>query len=233
MSEFAIECKDVTLKTKKKTILDRVSCRVHAGSLTGLLGPNGAGKSTLFRLISGLVPPDEGSIRIFGKPAGPEQLIRMSVLPDRSSLPSWLTVGEWLELAAGLYSDWNRESCERLSKELRIDRSMKISVLSRGEDSRLQLLTCLARTAPLIILDEPFTGVDLLSREQIASSVVRDMAESGRTFLIATHDIREMENLFDRLILIEEGHIIGEEDVEQLRSQGLSVESKYREVFSS
>ncbi len=231
MSVHAIECKGVTLRDKKKIILKDVTCSVRTGRLTGLLGPNGAGKSSLFRLLSGLVRPDSGTVSIFGKPAGAEQLIQMALLPDRGSLPGWLSADEWIRLAEGLYPDWDKAAAAELAESLGVNREARIAAMSRGEEARLQLMTCLARKAPLVILDEPFTGVDLLSRERIASTVVGAMADSGRTFLIATHDIREMENLFDDLLLIEQGTIIGSRDVERLREEGHSVESIYREVF--
>ena len=232
MSAYAIECRDVTLGNKKTKILDGVTCSVRTGRLTGLLGPNGAGKSSLFRMLSGLVRPDAGTVSIFGKPASPEQLIHMALLPDRGNLPGWLTAEEWLRLAEGLYPDWDSRLAAELRESLGVKRETRIASMSRGEEARLQLLTCLARKAPLVILDEPFTGVDLLSRERIASTVVGAMAGGDRTFLIATHDIREMEHLFDDLLLIEQGAIVGTQDVERLREQGHSVESWYREVFA-
>lgn len=232
MKDYAIVCQNVSVHTKRKPILNGVTCRVPAGSLTGLLGPNGAGKSTLFRLISGLMKPDSGNIRIFGQPAGPDRLIQMAMQPDRGSLPGWLTAEEWLEMAEGLYPDWDSRMSRELQDSLEVDRMARIGSMSRGEEARLQLLTCLSRRAPLVILDEPFTGVDLLSRERIAAAVISALADGSRTFLIATHDIREMEHLFDRLILIDEGKVVGEEDVETLRQNGRSVEGYYREVFA-
>lgn len=82
----AVECEQVVLRTRKKTILDQVSLAVPAGSITGLLGPNGAGKSTLLRLITGLTRPDAGSITLFGQPAGEQMLGQLSMLPDRGGL---------------------------------------------------------------------------------------------------------------------------------------------------
>ncbi|MFF2911044.1 ABC transporter ATP-binding protein [Paenibacillus sp. NPDC057934] len=228
----AVQCQNLTLHARKKTILDDVSFHIPQGSITGLLGPNGAGKSTLLRLITGLATPDSGSVKIFGESAGVERLGQLSLLPDRSSLPGWLTVGRWLHFAEGIYPDWDNVKAEQLMGQLSVKRESRISTLSRGEEARLQLLTCLSRKAPLVILDEPFTGVDLISREEIASTVVGEMADGERTFFIATHDIREMELLFDRLILIGNGRIQGVEDVEQLRKSGQSVESRYREVFA-
>ncbi|WP_241781819.1 ABC transporter ATP-binding protein [Paenibacillus sp. DMB5] len=228
----AVECRGLGLARRKKSILQGISFDIPEGSLTGLLGPNGAGKSSLLRIIAGLAAPDTGSVRIFGQPAGIEQLGMLSLLPDRSNLPGWLSVREWLDFAAGIYPDWDPVKALELQAELNVSMEPAISSLSRGEEARLQLLTCLSRQAPLIILDEPFTGVDLLSRERIASAVVGELADGRRTFLIATHDIREMELLFDRLILIGEGTIRSIEDVDRLRRSGKSVESHYREVFA-
>lgn len=228
----AVQCEALSFHVKKKTILDDVSFQIPQGSITGLLGPNGAGKSSLLRILAGLTRPDSGTAHIFGKPAGVEQLGLLSLLPDRGQLPGWLTVEQWLYYAGGIYPDWDDSRASQLLEQLKVRQGAMISALSRGEEARLQLLTCLSRQAPLIILDEPFTGVDLISREVIASTVVGELADGVRTFLIATHDIREMELLFDRLILIGGGRIHGIEDVNQLRESGKSVESRYREVFA-
>lgn len=228
----AIRCVDVTLRVKKKTVLDGVSFEIPAGSLAGLLGPNGAGKSSLMRILTGMFPPDSERAELFCAPAGPERLGVLSFLPDRGQLPPYLGAGEWLRLAAGLYPDWSPARMEELIDKLDVDRGQRIGSMSRGQEARLQLLTCLSRQAPIIMLDEPFAGVDMVSRESIAQAVVGELADGERTFLIATHDIREMENLFDRIVLIGEGRMLGCHDVETLRAGGRSVESCYREVFA-
>ncbi|TBL79594.1 ABC transporter ATP-binding protein [Paenibacillus thalictri] len=220
------------MKLRKKEILQNVTFSVKQGSIAGLLGPNGAGKSTLLKICSGLAEPTSGSVRIFGEPAGVPTLGKMAFLPDRGKLPGWLTAGEWLGFASQLYPDWDEARAERLVDDLRIQLGSPIGTLSRGEEMRLQLASCLARTSPLIVLDEPFTGVDMISREQIASSVVAELADGERTFLIATHDIREMEQLFDTLIFLGGGRVQAVDDVDSLREYGKSVESRYRDVFS-
>lgn len=228
----AIQCENITMRVKKKEILKNVSFAVQQGHIVGLLGPNGAGKSTLMRILSGLTPPTSGRVELLGEEAGVSTLRLLSYLPDRGRLPGWLTSGEWLSFARDIYPDWDRDHAEELIRSLKIQLHTRISALSRGEEARLQLLTCLARKTPIVILDEPFTGVDMISREQIASSIVSALAEENRTFLIATHDIREMENLFDSIILIGNGQIYATDDVEDLRRKGKSVESRYREVFA-
>lgn len=228
----AVVCRGVFMKIRNREILRDVSFRVDQGQIVGLLGPNGAGKSTLLRLVAGLTPPTAGTVELFGEPAGVSTLRYLAFLPDRGKLPGWVTVGEWLRLARDIYPDWVPDRAEELAEFLKIRRTAPMSALSRGEEARVQLLTCLARRSPLVVLDEPFAGVDMMSREQIAASVIADFAGGSRTFLIATHDIREMENLFNQIILIGEGRIRGVEDVEALRAGGRSVESRYREVFS-
>lgn len=230
---FAIECKQVHVKLRRKHILNNITFSLEKGRIAGLLGPNGAGKSTLLKICSGLLKPTSGHVTVFGEEAGVSTLHKMAVLPDRGKLPGWLTAGEWLGFAAELYPDWDNDYAEQLAESLQVGGHSRIAELSRGEEARLQLLSCLARKSPLVVLDEPFTGVDMISRERIASTVVADLADGERTFLIATHDIREMEQLFDYLILIGEGQIRSTDEVDLLREQGLSVESRYRDVFQS
>ncbi|MCL6548482.1 MAG: ATP-binding cassette domain-containing protein [Alicyclobacillus sp.] len=101
--EPAILCEDVRFAAGGKEILLGVNFAVQPGEIAGVLGPNGAGKSTLFRIVSGIVPLDAGTVRLFGRPAGVETLSDTAFLPDRSKLPGWLTVREWLEFASRLY----------------------------------------------------------------------------------------------------------------------------------
>lgn len=232
LTPLAIECKNVSMSIRKKKIVQNASFTIEKGKIAGLLGPNGAGKSTLLRMLTGMTQPTAGYVQLFGQRASVSTLSQISFLPDRSKLPGWLTAAEWLSFAQDIYPDWDVLHAENLVEALAIKRDTRISALSRGEEARLQLLTCLARTSPLVILDEPFTGVDLISREQIASTVVADLSDGERTFMIATHDIKEMENLFDTIILIGNGQIIAVDDVEELRREGKSVESRYREVFA-
>jgi len=231
-AELTIRCRGVGMSFKKKNVLHDVSFETEKGTIVGLLGPNGAGKSTLMRILTGLMEPSAGTVEVLGGKPSVETLGKLSFLPDRGQLPNWLTAEQWLGYASGIYPDWDRALERQWVRKLEVDASMRIATLSRGQEARLQLLTCLSRRAPLVILDEPFTGVDLLSRESISSAVAEEAAAGDRTFLIATHDIREMESLFDRIVLIGGGTIKGVYDTEALRANGLSVESCYREVFA-
>ncbi|WDL98450.1 ABC transporter ATP-binding protein [Alicyclobacillus sp. ALC3] len=229
--EAAIACHQVTFHIGNKQILNEVDFAVQQGEIAGLLGPNGAGKSTLLRIIAGISPPSSGQVSLFGEPAGVNTLADTAFLPDRGKLPGWLTCGEWMAFAERIYPDWDHDRAHTLSDQLEIRSGARIAALSRGEEARLQLLTCLARKARIVLLDEPFAGVDLISRQRIVNSVIRELAESHRSFLIATHDVVEMENLFDRVVLVGQGRIRGNHLVETLRAQSSSVEACYREAF--
>nr|WP_224753816.1 ABC transporter ATP-binding protein [Paenibacillus terricola] len=227
-----IQCTGVEMIFKKKQALRNVTFSTNSGSIVGLLGPNGAGKSTLMRILTGILEPTGGFVEVLGRKPGVETLAQLSFLPDRGQLPNWLTADQWLGYASGIYPDWDIALEREWVRKLEVDRTMGIGTMSRGQEARLQLLTCLSRRTKIVILDEPFTGVDLLSRERISSAIAEETAGGDRTFLIATHDIREMESMFDRIILIGDGTIKGVYDTEELRDEGHSVESCYREVFA-
>ena len=230
--EAAIVCQNIGLKIRRKVILNDVNFTIARGQIAGLLGPNGAGKSSLMRILTGMISPTQGEAQVEGKRVGDETRGLTAYLPDRGKLPQSLTVGEWFAFASVLYPDWDAKQAQMMMDVMQVKWDSKMSTLSRGEEARVQLMTCLSRKAPFVILDEPFAGVDLISRERIAQSVVGALADGERTFLIATHDIREMEQLFDRAVFINCGRILGVEDAETLRTRGSSVESHYREVFS-
>lgn len=230
--QVGIHCERVCWRAGKREILHDVSFEVRAGEVAGLLGPNGVGKSSLLRILSGIMPATSGSVHLFGQRAGVDTLGDTAYLPDRGKLPQWLRIREWLGFASRIYPDWDLDRAQELVEFFQIPMESRMVALSRGEEARVQLLTCLARRARVVLLDEPFSGVDLISREQIASSVVRELAGKERAFLIATHDIRELEVLFDRIILLGAGRVLSEDVVERLRERGSSVEDRYREVFA-
>lgn len=228
----AVECDDVCMTSGGRPILRGVTFRVEKGEMVGVLGPNGAGKTTLFRAIAGIGLPDRGRIRVFGEPPSWRTLVHTALMPERGHLPKWLTAADWLTHARRLYPDWDERAEKRLADELEIRLDGWISKLSRGEAVRLALVTCLARRAPLVLLDEPFTGIDLVSREAIASAIVRECSGAGRTVLVATHDVREFESLFDRVLFIGQGRLVADESADSIRARGQSVAARYREVFA-
>ncbi|MDI9260677.1 ABC transporter ATP-binding protein [Alicyclobacillus sendaiensis] len=228
----AIECDRVGFAYTKRPILHEISLRIQAGEMVGLLGPNGAGKTTMLRIIAGMLRPEAGHVRVLGQAPGWRTLFHTALLPERGHLPGWLTVGEWFTHARRLYPDWSEESERRLVADLALRLDRPIARLSRGEVTRVGLVTCLARRAEVVLLDEPFTGIDPLGREIIASAMVRECGELGRTVLMATHDVRELEPLFDRVLFLKDGSIAADETADAIRARGLSVASRYREVFS-
>ncbi|WP_041695082.1 ABC transporter ATP-binding protein [Alicyclobacillus acidocaldarius] len=230
---MAVECDGVSFSIANRPILRGVTCSIAPGETVGLLGPNGAGKTTLLRLIAGMLVPESGRIRVVGQPPSWRTLVHTALLPERGHLPGWLTVGEWFQYARRLYPDWSEASEHQLVEDLALRLDRPISRLSRGEATRVGLVTCLARRTEVVLLDEPFTGIDPLAREVIATAIVRECASLGRTVILATHDIRECESLFDRVLFLKEGALAADESADVIRMRGLSVAARYREVFAT
>ncbi|MDR5605864.1 ATP-binding cassette domain-containing protein [Paenibacillus larvae] len=133
--------------------------------------------------------------------------------------------------AEQLLSGFNRNRAEELVDFMKLDMDMRAKGMSKGQEARLMLSICLAREVPLIILDEPFSGIDLLSRERIISAIIENISDQEQTIVLSTHDIHESESLFNYVVFMDEGHVLLESDVEQLRAERGSMETVYRQLY--
>lgn len=116
-------------------------------------------------------------------------------------------------------------------KIMDLDLAVQVSTLSKGQEARLHIILCLARRVKLVLLDEPFSGIDLLSRERIIQLIINSMIDQPQTILISTHEIHETEGLFDHVVFLNKGRLVLEGDAEALRQEKGSIESIYRGVF--
>ena len=199
------------------------------GEVVGILGLNGSGKTTMLKLIAGLLFPTSGAISVFGgSPRGNRG--RIVFLGETDALWPWMTPADAERFMAGLYRDFDRERFCELLDALEVPRR-KTKSMSKGERGRLRLAMALARDAKLYVLDEPLAGIDLISREKILSSIVREW-HTDETVLLSTHEVAEAEGLFERVILLKEGRLALDARAEDLRHQGKSVVDAFREVLA-
>jgi ABC-type multidrug transport system, ATPase component len=231
MASDAIVFENVTKGYGKGRGLHDLSLAIPEGSVTAILGPNGAGKSTLMRAITGMTVPDKGTLSVFGRPPGWELNRLIAYLPDRARWYGGHTVAEALEWGERLLAGFNRERALRLTVDYRLDPEMEVKGMSKGQEARLMLALCLARDVPLYVLDEPFSGIDMISREQIVVSLIDAFSERRQTVLISTHEIAETESLFDYAVFIGDGRAVLCGDVEELRAQRGSLRDIYRQLF--
>lgn len=226
-----IEVKNVYKKFKKKQVLKDMSFTAEKGQITCLIGINGAGKTTIMKSIMALTPIDKGEILIDGKKINKEAYDKITYIPDRlTMLPSY-TIAEAFDFMADFYKTWNEQRATELLAFFKLEPAERISSLSKGNAAKVNLLLGLALDVDYILMDEPFSGIDIFSREQISEVFTSHLIEN-RGVIITTHEINDIEHLIDKAVLIGDGMVLMEMNVERVReSEGKSVIDVMREVY--
>jgi len=220
---------DVTKRYRATEGVRDLTLEFPAGQIVGVLGLNGSGKSTMLKLIAGLLFPTSGAITVFGgSPRG--NRARTVFLGETDTLWSWMTPADAGRFMGGLYADFDIARFHELLDVLEVPRR-KTKAMSKGERGRLRLAMALARNAKLYLLDEPLAGIDLISREKIMMSLVREW-HTDETILLSTHEVAEAEGLFERAIYLRDGRLALDTRTEDLREQGKSVVQTFKEVLA-
>ncbi len=221
-AEVALEYTGLVKRFGATTALAGVGFTCPAGSVTALIGPNGAGKSTVFRATAGLLVPDAGSVRVRGHLAGSAPAQRaVSLMPEQPDLYPGVSVSEHVTFVALLYrlSDW-RPRAEWLLARFGLDDRLDAlpHELSQGLRRRLALVMALLHGADVLLLDEPFNGLDPRSAGELRS-LVRELAAAGACVLVATHILSDVQRLADRAVLLDQGRITAAGTLDELRGQ--------------
>lgn len=211
-----IHFENVTKRYLNKVALSNVDLNISAGKIVGLIGENGSGKSTTLKLIAGLVKPTNGKIRVNGVEAS-RLANHVSYLSELDVYYNFYNVGETLDFYATQFPDFNKEKAEQIREFMKLDRSAKLKHLSKGNRGRLKIVLTLAREVPILLMDEPLSGLDPMVRESIVKGLISFIDLEKQVVLIATHEIKEIETILDEVILIKDGQIFGHRNVEELR----------------
>ena len=220
---------DVTKLYGKNEALRDFTIAFPKGEVVGVLGLNGSGKSTMLKLLAGLLFPTSGRVTVFGGMPRVNRA-RVGYLGENDALYTWMTPADAERFMSGLYDDFDAVRYHELLDVLEVPRR-KTKAMSKGERGRLRLAMALARDVKLYLLDEPLAGIDLLSREKIMTSLVREW-HTDETILLSTHEVAEAESLFDRVLLLRQGRLALDANAEALRAEGKSVVVAFREVLS-
>ncbi|GAA3409055.1 ABC transporter ATP-binding protein [Paenibacillus hodogayensis] len=231
MTQPVVACEGLTKRYGKKNALLELSVEIPAGRIVGVLGPNGCGKSSLFRTIAGLVTPDKGKIEVLGQKPGWRTNRDIAYMPDRARWYPSHTVQQAFEWGRSFLPGFDKEEAIRFAEWMDIDPDMKVAGMSRGQEARVMLILCLARNVPLVILDEPFAGIDVISREAIVSGVIDHLESRGQSMLISTHDIQEVEGLFDYTVMMNQGQAIWSGETDDLRAEYGSLHNVFRTMY--
>jgi ABC-2 type transport system ATP-binding protein len=210
---------DLTKKFGTFTALDGVNLKVNEGEIYGFIGPNGAGKSTTIRILLGILKATEGEAKIFGKDAWTDAVDihkRIAYVPGDVSLWPNLTGGEVIDLFVKLRGGNNQSRREELIRKFDLDPTKKCRAYSKGNRQKVALVAAFASDADLYILDEPTSGLDPLM-EQVFQECVKDVKSQGKSVLLSSHILSEVERLCDRVGIIRQGKIIETGTLSELR----------------
>lgn len=227
-----IEFNHVTKKYRSQAALNDFSLSLPAGKIIGLVGENGSGKSTALKLISGLISPTKGSVTVDGEVATRRISSKVSYLSELDAYYTFYTVAETVSYYASLYSDFNQSKAGEILDYMKLDPSKKVKDLSKGNRGRLKIAVTLAREVPVILMDEPLSGLDPMVRDSIVKGLLSFMDFEKQTLIITTHEIKEIEPILDTVVLIKDGVLLKMEDVEELRiEQHVSIVEWMKQVY--
>ena len=226
-----LECKDLTKHYGNAPALNHVNLAVEPGRIVGLLGPNGSGKTTLIKLANGLLTPSEGEVLVCGMAPGKESHACVSYLPERTCIPTWMSVKQLMDFYGDFYQDFNRKAAEEMLSHLNIRLTQRIKQMSKGNREKVQLIMVMSRAAKLYLLDEPIGGVDPATRDYILSTIIGNYNPEAAV-IISTHLIADVEKVLDEVIFINQGQVVLQSSVDEIREEkGMSVDALFREVF--
>jgi len=205
--------------------VDKVSFQARAGEVTGYLGPNGSGKSTTMKMITGLIEPTSGEILFAGERIQRDLIAykhRMGYVPEEPQLYAHLTGLEYLIMVGQLRGLPNKPTAERIDGLLRLlslheDRHVPISSYSKGMRQKVLLSAALLHNPDLILLDEPFSGLDVAS-VLVMRSLMRELAARGKVVLLSSHELEMVERVCAHVVILHHGKVVADDSIERLRS---------------
>ena len=236
----AIAVRDLRKVYDGKAAVDGLSLTVLRGSFFGFLGPNGAGKSTTIRMLTGLIPSTSGSIELLGLPMPGEEMAikqRIGLVPDESLLFDRLTGAEFLEFVGRMYSLPRELAIQRATEllelfELSNERRKLIAEYSKGMRKRVAMAASLIHRPELFLMDEPFEGVDAVGA-RLMKDILLDQVRHGATIFLTSHVLEVVERLCDHAAIINEGRIVAEGRMQDLRAGSETLEDVFVRVVGS
>lgn len=218
---YAIEMTGVRWRAHKEFSIDDLSLRVPRGSIYGFLGPNGSGKTTTIRLMTGMIKPDAGTIRVLDGRVPkdlPQILARTGYVPERPHLYPALTVEEALRYHAAFYPLWDRRWADALVERLGLGLDRRIGRMSKGENGKLMVLLALSQRPDLLVLDEPTDGLDPVIRRDVMTTVLDYAHEAGCTVFISSHLVHELERICDWVGVMDRGRLVAELPIQTFKN---------------
>ncbi|MCK9349411.1 ATP-binding cassette domain-containing protein [Sphaerochaeta sp. S2] len=218
--EVVVHMQNIGFSYTQSRLFNHLDLEIKRGNIYGLLGKNGAGKTTLLKILSGQLFIEEGETKVLGEnpqERKPSLLSEIFYLPEEFPLPK-MKASEYLAMRSPFYPKFDHEMFSQYCREFDIDLNQRLDQMSLGQKKKVLLSFGLATNTALLILDEPTNGLDIPSKRQFRQTVASAMTEQ-RTFIISTHQVRDMENLIDPIIILHDGKVIFNDTVESVNEK--------------
>jgi ABC-2 type transport system ATP-binding protein len=223
-----IEIRNLRKRFGRTVAVDDLTMDVPEGQVTAFLGPNGAGKTSTIKCLLNLLAPDAGEIRVLGADSSrldSAAFRQIGYVSENQEMPLWMTVRQFLDYCRPMYPAWDQAFADLLLKQFDLPPGTKLKALSRGMRIKAALLSSLAYRPKLVVLDEPFSGLDPLVRDEFIRGMLEMTEQEGWSVFVSSHDIAEVERLADRVAIIHRGRLQLDEAAESLvaRFRGIEV----------
>lgn len=220
--ESAFEVKNLTKTFGDVTALDNVSVSVPGPAVVGLIGRNGSGKTTLLRHVIALYLPTSGHCTTLGCPSdklGSDELSRIGVVHQENRFLEWMKVEQQLRYVSSFYKRWDKDLEQRLVDELELEPSARVGTLSPGNAQKLGIILAVCHRPDLLILDEPISGLDPITREQFLRFLLELLHQDANTIVISSHVLHDVEKVINRVICLDRGRIKADASLDDLQER--------------
>ena len=226
-----IDVINISKKYGKIHAVKDVSFQIKEGKIIGIFGINGVGKSTILKSIAGVIRPDKGKILIDGEEINSNLYNKIAFVPDVDTYFPHLTIKESFSFMNEFYKNWDNEKAYSMLKIFNLTDDKIISNLSKGNRARVKIILGFAQNAKYILLDEPFSGIDIFKREEFIQAMIQYISPQ-QSVIITTHEIYEIEEIVEEVIILHEGEVAFNFNVKEVRqNENKSIVDKMREVY--
>ena len=213
---------DLTVRYGRSTACAGVSLSVERGAVYALLGRNGAGKSSLVRCLLGQQKPSSGRAALFGEDVWRKRarlMASVGVVPEEPDAPPAMTAPQIADFCRRLYPSWDGAGVERRLERFGVPRDVPFGRLSKGQKGEVMLAAALGHAPPLLVLDDPTLGLDVVARKALYEELIGELADRGTTVFLTTHDLSGIEGIASRVGILKEGRLVLDEEMETLKSR--------------
>ncbi|SER99215.1 ABC-2 type transport system ATP-binding protein [Gracilibacillus ureilyticus] len=224
-----IKIENISKKVRMKRILHDCNAELRIGRIIGIAGENGCGKTTLVKLLAGILKPTHGKITMNNNK---DRSSVVAFSPDSEYFYPCFTIKQLIEFYHSQFKDFDENKAEQMADFFQLDKSEKIKYLSKGQLGRVKIVVTLSRKVPFLILDEPLAGLDPIVKQKIIKSIIQFVNLDEQTLLLTTHELLEIEPLLDEIIVMKNGSIIEQMDVEDIRTnKELGLQDWMEEIY--